>query len=81
MSWRVKQIDTEPVVVKLKHRRTDRDASLLFQLHPVARSCALGLSRRDRAGQVQSTAIQQQFLSQRRLAGVWMRDDRKGSSW
>ncbi len=41
MSGCVQDINTAIVIVKLQNRRSNRDASLLFDLHPV-RNCMLG---------------------------------------
>jgi hypothetical protein len=61
------------------HRSDDRDAALSLDRHPVRAgraAVALGL---DLAGEIDGAAEQQQLFGQRGLAGVRMRDDRKGA--
>ena len=78
---RVQQVDRVAFVRKLQHRRGNRDAALAFQRHPIAGRLALPLARRHLAGNVNRTAVQQQFFGQRGFAGVRMRDDRKGAAF
>ncbi len=71
---------TETFVVKLEHSAADGNAALLLQIHPVAGGGSLGLAIFYGAGQVKSAAIQQQLLRKRGLAGIGVRNDRKGTS-
>src|SRR6266481_5011931 len=75
---RVEQVEGEPFVLEAHHRRGDRDAAPALDRHPIrAHPPPLAL-RLDLARQLYRPAKQQQFLGQGGLAGVGMRDDRKG---
>ena len=77
---RVEQVEDEVVELEGHHRGDDRDAALALDLHPVGTGVAplaLGL---DLAGEIDRAAEQQQLFGQRGLAGVRMRDDRKGAA-
>ena len=79
MARRVQQVEDEVVEFERHHRGDDRDAAVALDLHPVGTGVApfaLGL---DLPGQIDGAAEQQQFLGQRGLAGVRMRDDGKGA--
>ncbi len=43
MAWRVQDIDAVAAVVKLHHRRSDGNSSLLFNIHPIGNGVALRL--------------------------------------
>ncbi len=75
VAGRVEQVEAVAVVIELQHRGADRDAALLFQLHPVGRRGALVFARGDRAGELHRAAVKQELLRQRGLARVRMRDD------
>ena len=75
---RVQKVEHQILEFEGHHRGDDGDAALALDLHPVGTGVAplaLGL---DLAGQIDRAAEQQQFFGQRGLAGVGMRDDRKG---
>ncbi len=79
MARRVEQIEDGPAIFEGHHRRGDGDAALLLDLHPVrtrAPRLAAGL---DLTGRANGAAQEQEMLGQRGLAGVRMRDDRKGA--
>jgi hypothetical protein len=59
-----------------------RSRSIFIQSDRVLRRSPLALTwpARLMAGQIDGAAEQQQFLGQRGLAGVGMRDDRKGAA-
>ena len=80
MTRRVEQVDAEAVVVELKHRRTDGDAALLFEFHPIGCGGALVFARGDGAGELDCAAVQQELFRQRGLARVGMRDNGEGAS-
>jgi hypothetical protein len=80
MARGVEQVDEEAVVFELEDCGADGDAALTLQLHPVGGRRALLLAGGYGAGQLHRAAIEQELLSQRGLAGVWMRDDRKGAT-
>jgi len=75
----VEQIDGVILVFKLHHRAGDRNPALLLDLHPVGRGVTRALAALDGAGQLDGTAEEQQFFGQRGLAGIRVRDDRKGA--
>ena len=77
VAGRIQQVEHQAFEFKRHHRGDDRNAALALDLHPVrtrVATFALGL---DLTGEVDGTAEQQQFLGQRGLAGVGMRDDGK----
>ena len=78
MARRVQEVEHEAFEFERHHRGDDGDAALALDLHPVGTGIAplaLGL---DLAREIDGAAEQQQFLGQRGLAGVRMRNDRKG---
>ncbi len=77
---RVEQVHDVVAVRELHHGRTDRDAALLFELHPVAACRPTTLPGVHRAGHLHGAGVQQELLGQRRLAGVGVADDRKGAA-
>ena len=77
MARRVEDVDAIALILKLHDRRCDGDTALLFKLHPVRDRVARGRLALDRAGELDRSAVQQQFFRERRLAGVRVRDDRK----
>ena len=77
VTGRVEQGDVMALQLELERRRADRDAALLFHLHPVGHGMPLGLAAANGAGQLDGAGVQQQLLGQRGLAGVGVRDDRE----
>ena len=77
VAWCVQKIDGGGVVIELKDGGGNRDASLLFKFHPVGCDLALFPARLHSTGLLDRTAIEQQLLSERRLAGIRMRNDRE----
>ena len=77
VAGRVEQVHAVAAILELQHGRTDRDAALALQFHPVGRGGALVLVRGDGTGQLHGAAVEQELLGQRRLARVRMRNDRK----
>ena len=74
----VEQVDYVVAVRELQHGRGDRDATLLFELHPVRRRRAAALLAFDRTGLgSESAAVEQELLGERGLASIGMRNDRK----
>jgi hypothetical protein len=76
----VEQVDRAAGVVELEDGRTDRDAALFLQLHPVGGGGALVLAVLDGAGEMDGVAVKQELLGQGRLARIGVRDDRKGAT-
>ena len=69
----------EAAVRELENARGDRDPALALHLHPVgnrARATTLGLHR---AGELDRASVQEKLFGKRRLAGVGVGDDGKGS--
>ena len=76
---RVEQVEGEPLMLEAHHRRGHRDAALALDRHPIRAHPPPLAPRLDFARQLDRPAKQQQFLGQRGLAGVRMRNDRKGA--
>ena len=80
VAGRIEQIEHAVVVFERHHRSDDGDAALALDRHPVRprrTPVALGL---DLAGELDGSAEQQELLGQGGLAGIRMRDDRKGAA-
>ena len=77
----VQDVDAVSFVIELEHGRSDRDASLLLDVHPVADCVSACFSALDRSCQVDGAAVQKKLLRQRRLARVRMADDGKSTSF
>ena len=67
-------------VGELEHRRRDRDAALLLQLHPVGGHPAPLAAGLDRTGLLEGTAVEEELLGQRGLARVGVADDGEGAT-
>jgi hypothetical protein len=76
---RVEEVEGEPLVLEAHHRRGDRDAALALDRHPIRAHPPPLAARLHFARQLERPAKQQQFLGQRRLTGVRVRNDRKGA--
>ena len=74
---RVEQIVDDAVALERHHRRRDRDAAFLLDLHPVGTGAAALAAGAHLAGGADSAARQQKFFRQRRLTGIRVGDDRK----
>ena len=77
---RVEQVEGDSITLEGHHRARHRDPALLLDLHPVRTRASRLAARLDFAGEVDRAALQQEFLGQRRLARVGMRDDREGAA-
>ena len=75
VSRRIEQIHHASVVRKLHHRGCHGNSALLLERHPVGRRVSRSFAALHRAGELNRTAEQQQLLGERRLTGVWVRDD------
>ena len=71
----VEDVDAAAVVSELQHRRGDRDAALLLDVHPVRHRVTRTVLALDRACCLDAARVEQQLLSERRLACVGVRDD------
>ena len=76
----VKDVDLVAAIVELHDRGCDRDAALLLNLHPVAGGSLAYLVALHGTCHLYLPAKEEQFLRQRGLAGIGMRDDGKGAS-
>ncbi|MDT4841949.1 hypothetical protein FQZ97_758270 [compost metagenome] len=76
----VEQVDHAVAVFHLHHGRRHRNATLLFDLHPVGRGVARGLARLHRAGDVDGAREQQQLLGQGRFTRVGVGNDGEGAA-
>lgn len=73
----IEDVDAGTVVGELQHRGGNGDTALLLDVHPV-RDGMLGRALAlDRAGGLNATGIEQQFLGKRGLTGVRVADDRE----
>ena len=80
MPRRVEKVEDNAVLLECHDRGGDRDAALLFDLHPV-RTCTSGLPAcLDLAGEMNGAALQQQLFGQRRFTGVGVGNDSKGAA-
>ena len=57
MPGRIQNIDTEPLVIKLQHRRGNGDPALLFNFHPVGYGMLVCLSGFYTACQMDGAAV------------------------
>ena len=76
----VEEIDGAAGVIELKNGGRDGDAALFLEFHPVRGGGTLVFAGSDGAGQVERIAVEQELLSQRRFAGIGVRDDGKGAA-
>ena len=68
-------------VRELQNGRRDRDTALLFEFHPVrCRRASASFALHRACLGAKSTAVEQELFGQRRLAGIGVRDDRKGAA-
>ena len=74
---RVEQRDALALDLEFQCGGGQRDAALLLHRHPVRHSVAARLATAHGTGQFDGTRVQQDLLCQRRLTGVWMRNDRE----
>jgi hypothetical protein len=75
----VEEVDGVAVVVELEDGGGDGDAALAFELHPVGGGGALVLAGGDGAGELESSAVEEELLGEGGLSGVGVRDDGEGA--
>ena len=80
VAWGVEDIDFIVMVVKLHHRRSHRDSTLLLDVHPVRSSCFLDFVALHRASHLNLSAKEEQFLRKRSLTSIRVCDNRKSTS-
>ena len=76
----IQNIDAVALILELHDGGRDRNAALLFDLHPVGDRRTRILLALDRARLRNRPAVEQELFSQRRFTGVGVRDDRKRSA-
>ena len=81
MSRSIQNINAVSVIFKLQYRRGDGNTSLFFNFHPIGNRMFCRFLSFDRTGQVNSAAIEKEFLCQSGFARIRMGDDGKGSSF
>ena len=79
VAGRIEQVENAVAVFERHHRGHDGNAAVALDAHPVGAGLAtIGLGAHF-AGELNGAAKQEQLFSQRRLAGVGVRDDREGA--
>ena len=78
MSRGIQNIDTVSVIVKLQHRRGDRNTSLLLDLHPVRHRMSCCCLSFYGTGKIDGSSVEQELFCQGRLSGIRVRDNGKG---
>ena len=78
MPRRIEQVKDYAVFLERHHGRGNRNAALLFDLHPVRPRAPRLATCFDFTGQVNGTTLQQQFLCQRGLTRVRVGNNGKG---
>ena len=76
----IQNIDAVAVVMELHHRGGNRDAALLFDLHPVGDGVLGGLFSLDRAGERNRASVQQELFGQGGFPRVGVGDDGEGAA-
>jgi hypothetical protein len=79
VTWRIEEVDELPAIFEGHDRCGDRDATLALDLHEVTRGTAADLVVLDGACGLDGTAVKQELLGQRGLAGIRVADDGEGS--
>jgi len=77
----VEQVEDDPVALEGHDAGGHRNPALLLDLHPVRPRPPVVTARLDLARQMDSAALQQQLLGQRRLARIGVGDDRECTAW
>ena len=75
MSRGIQNIDTVSVIVKLQHRRGDRNTSLLLDLHPVRHRMSCCCLSFYGTGKIDGSSVKQELLRQSRLTCIRMGND------
>ena len=75
VAGRVEQRQVMRAEIELDRGGRHRDAALALDVHPVGHHVAIGLAAAHRAGQLDRAGVQQEFLGQRGLTGVWVGND------
>ena len=73
----VKDVHAAAVIGELQHRRRDRNAALLFDVHPVGHGMFGRRFAFDRAGGLNAAGIEQQLFGERGFACVRVRNNRE----
>ena len=75
----VEKINPVAAVFELEDGRTDRDAALALEFHPVGSGRALGFAGGDGAGELDRAAVEEKLLGESGFPCVRMRNNRKGA--
>ena len=81
MSRGIQDVDAVVIILKLHNGRGNGNTSLLLDFHPVGNCMLCSLSSLYGTSQVDGTSVKKEFLSQGCLTGIWVGNDRKGSSF
>lgn len=76
----VEKVHDATAVLELEHGGGNGNAPLFFEFHPIAGGGPLIFSSGHASGHGDSTAVEEKFFGQRRLAGIRVRDDCEGSA-
>ncbi len=76
----IEDVDAVTLVVELQDAGGYRDAALFFDFHPVGYGVFLGLAAFHRPGQMDGSAVQEQFFGQGGFAGVGVGYDGEGAT-
>ena len=75
----IENVNLVVAVVETHHGRSHRNTALFFDFHPVAGGGFLDFVAFDGTGDMDSAAIEQEFLGEGGFAGVGVRDDGEGA--
>ena len=76
----IEQVEGQPLMLEGHHRGRNRNAALLLDFHPVRTRRALAGATAHRAGLLDRARGGKQLFGERGLAGVRVRNDRKGAA-
>src|SRR5690554_1613654 len=76
----IEEVPADSFVLELEDGRCDADASLLFELHPIACRRLFGFARFNGSGRMDGASVKEELFGEGGLTGVRMRDDREGAS-
>jgi hypothetical protein len=70
VAWGIQEVDDVVAVGELEDGRGDGDSALLFELHPIARSCSLVATSGDAACELDCPTVKQEFFGEGGLSCV-----------
>ena len=77
MARGIQNVHALACIVELQDRGSDRNTTLLLDIHPVGHSVLGALLALDGTGLIDGSTVQQQLFGQGRFAGIGVADDRK----